>query len=170
MRGRKPKPLEQAAREGNPRKKAKADLEPIVMAGRGRPPTPAYLNPRAKRLWGAIVRDMERGNVLDKADAGMIEGAAVMWARAIEAGLDIDKRGTVYDVVRVGRDGTEWTAREVNPNVRIERDCRAQFARLAEMLGLSPVARARLGIATRRPGRTLDEELADLTDPDRLDH
>jgi hypothetical protein len=48
---------------------------------------------------------------------------------------------------RTGRDGATWEQRLPHPLLAAERAAWREFRMLAEQLGLSPVARARLGLA-----------------------
>jgi phage terminase small subunit len=63
------------------------------------------------------------------------------------AGADIDKQGLTISVTRTGRDGASWEQRLPHPLLAAERAAWREFRMLAEQLGLSPVARARLGLA-----------------------
>jgi phage terminase small subunit len=77
----------------------------------------------------------------------VLAGAAQLFARAVDADADIDKHGLAISVTRTGRDGASWEQRLPHPLLAAERAAWREFRMLAEQLGLSPVARARLGLA-----------------------
>src|SRR5882762_7935641 len=141
MKGRPPIPHERHALEGTLR----SDRHPpnaFQIGGRGLPPVPEHLSESAQTAWNEISSSMRESNVLDVADASVLEGACVMWGRAREARLLIEQEG----LTAIGaRGGTV-----AHPALKIERDSWALFLRYAEQLGLSPSARARLTAAVRR--------------------
>ena len=156
MRGRPPKPIEQHRREGTLRPERHA-ATPLLVGGRGELERPAWLSGLAAAAWDALYAHLSAAGVLDVADAGVLEGAAVAWARAREAGALVNRDGMTREVTRFGRDRTEFTTVEQHPAVRIERDSWALFLRLGEQLGLTPAARARLGNAGAQGRDFLDE-------------
>jgi P27 family predicted phage terminase small subunit len=119
----------------------------VLIAGREVPKRPDWLGPTATRAWDAMLADLTEGRVLDRADSGVLAGAAQLFARAVDAGADIDKHGLTVSVTRTGRDGASWEQPLPHPLLAAERAAWREFRMLAEQLGLSPVARARLGQA-----------------------
>jgi P27 family predicted phage terminase small subunit len=139
--GRKPKPVEQRRREGNPRQH-KAP-EPVLVAGR--PMTeelaeaPEHLPAHAKKFWkDAIVRLADVG-ILDRVDTATLELMAMQYARARQAADVIEREGLMSE-------GSKGQPRP-HPAVQIERLATADFLRIAEHFALTPVARTRLGLA-----------------------
>jgi P27 family predicted phage terminase small subunit len=127
---------------------------------------PGGLSARQKTAWKTIVRDLEASALLDRADAGMIEAAAVAW------GLAGDARAAAKGRVLVPgqREGTQVA----NPAIKIQRDAWAQFRAIAAELGLSLAARGRLGLTLARgahherpPDRSGDEQLDELGESPR---
>jgi phage terminase small subunit len=59
---------------------------------------PDWLGPTATRAWDAMMADLTEGGVLDRADSGVVAGAAHLFARAVDAGADIDKHGLTISV------------------------------------------------------------------------
>lgn len=138
MKGRPPIPHERHELEGT-RRNDRHPPHAFQIGGRGLPPVPEHLSESAQTAWNEISTAMAASNVLDVADASVLEGACVMWGRAREARLLIEQEG----LTAIGaRGGTI-----AHPALKIERDSWALFLRYAEQLGLSPSARARLGIS-----------------------
>ena len=129
---------------------------PVVIGGRIAPPMPAGLNGREQTCWRAIVTDLVRADAIDHADAGILEAAAVAWARAREARVGVHAGGLVEDTPQ---------GRIENRYLSIERASWKEFRALAESLPLSPWGRARLGLKGAAPG---DQVAADIGLPPRL--
>lgn len=151
MKGRKPTVPEVTRRRGETQ-----ELPVTVIGGRHRPPRPPALDPDMLDAWNFIVKDLEAADVLDHADAGVIEAACVFWGRARQA------RSAMQ-----GEDILTKTPQGPVPNrlLQIEKDSWREFRALAESLPLSPYGRARLGLKTRGPRSTID---ADIGRPPRL--
>lgn len=151
--GRKPKPLAKHLEEGTYRRHrhGKPEESPeLTSATKGLHwRMPAGLSARQKTAWKTIVRDLEASALLDRADAGIIEAAAVAW------GLAGDARAAAKGRVLVPgqREGTMIA----NPAIKIQRDAWAQFRSIAAELGLSLAARSRLGLSLARGGQRRDE-------------
>lgn len=143
MRGRKPAPLEQRRIEGNPRQHALPD--PVLIGGRGVPATPQGLTPAMRAVWRLMIRDLAESGVLDRADAGMVEAAAVFLGRAREARKLLNTEG----ILAVNSQG-----RVAHPAIAIERGSWTEFRQIAEHMGLSPAARARLGLSGHKETMT----------------
>lgn len=156
--GTKPKPVEQALRDGthpsripNPplRTSVEADVE-----------IPEYFNSYQKKAWRELVQMLTDLDVLDDADAAVVETTAAMIGRMREARKEL----LTADMVDVTQRGAEvpsaWW--------KIEREASLQVARLLGELGLTPSARARLansGTRSKKPEDALD---AFLGEPGRL--
>lgn len=116
---------------------------------------PPDLSDEALDVWESLCDDLESGGILDRADGAMIEGAAVLLGRVREARRVLNDQGLTYESARTG-------APTLRPEFRVEREAWGAFRMFAEHLGLSPVARARLGLAgqaARAATPTWDEVL-----------
>src|SRR5215469_10466406 len=101
MRGRKPKPIQQQINEGDPRKrgvhKLEERLEAEPKASRGLPPCPHHLSDRARTAWNFWRDELELMGLAFGPDAAMLEGAVVMYARAVEADLILQRDGLTLE-------------------------------------------------------------------------
>lgn len=159
MKGRPRKPVEQARREGNPGHRPLPQA--FVLGGRERPAEPPNLSPLQLEAWTTIVDDLEGGGVLDKADAGLIEAAAVFWGRARQARASLARQAIEHETgIRELDPLLAYSARGYtkNPLLQVERDSWHEFRLVAENLGLSPGARARLGLGAPGQGRSTVED------------
>lgn len=151
--GRKPTPTEEKRRNGNPGKRGMPQA--TLVGGRRVPARPPHLSAPMRSAWNVMVEDLEAGGVLDHADGGTIEAAAVFWGRAREARAELTRQAAAY---RKGERelphlmATTARGYTANPLIAIERESWGQFRLIAENLGLSPVARARLGMVRRAQG------------------
>jgi len=96
------------------------------------------------------VRDLTSADAIDRADAGVLEAAAVAWARAREARVHVNREGLV--------EGSSQ-GRVENRYLAIERASWKEFRALAESLPLSPWGRARLGMKTQAPADQVEREI-----------
>jgi P27 family predicted phage terminase small subunit len=145
MRGRHPKPGVIRQLEGN---RSRTPI-PNQATGLGEPVINPDLSPDEQRFWYAIVDSLPPG-LLSRADEQALERAAVAWARFWECRKLITQLGMI---VR----GPNGPVR--NPLLIVERDAREELHRAGEVLGLSPVARARIVTSDGQPG---DDPLAVL--------
>lgn len=112
------------------------------------------LDPVVRKAWQAITKVLGEANILDLADAGAVEAAAVALVRARAFAAHVQEHGEIRTVMKTSRDGFEYEVQEVNPAVRAERDAWLAWLRFAEQLGLTPSARARLANAGTGAGQT----------------
>ena len=145
MKGRKPIPAETRRARGEA-----ARALPVVIGGRTAPRMPRGLDYRMKVAWNTIVRDLTSADAIDRADAGVLEAAAVAWARAREARVHVNREGLV--------EGSSQ-GRVENRYLVIERASWKEFRALAESLPLSPWGRARLGMKTQAPADQVEREI-----------
>ena len=151
--GRKATPTEVKRRNGNPGKRGLPQA--TLVGGRRRPAQPPGLSASMVTAWRTMIGDLEAGGVLDHADAGMIEAAAVFWGRAREARSELAKQAEAHR--RKRRELSHLLAETArgytsNPLIAIERESWGQFRMIADNLGLSPHARASLGMVRRAQG------------------
>lgn len=143
--GRKPVPAETRRARGE-----RSRPLPVVIGGRHAPAMPPGLNARMKTCWTAIVTDLVRADAIDHADAGIIEAAAVAWARAREARAAMDGQPLIIATPQ---------GQVPNRLLDIERASWKEFRALAETLPLSPWGRARLGLKSRPTGDQVEQDI-----------
>lgn len=150
--GRPPVPAEVRAQRGE-----KDRALPVVIGGRVAPEMPPFMDAEMKRCWNTIVDDLVSADVIDHADAGVIESAAIFWARARAARRDM--RGQPLLIL---------TPQGQVPNrlLDIERNSWQHFRALAESLPISPWGRARLGLKSK--GAVGKDSTDDIGLPPRL--
>ena len=149
--GRKPVPAETRRARGE-----QSRPRPVVIGGRIAPDMPHGLNERMKTCWRAIVTDLVRADAIDHADAGIIEAAAVAWARAREARAAMHGQPLIISTPQ---------GQVPNRLLDMERAWWKEFRALAESLPLSPWGRARLGLKSAAPS---DQVSQDIGLPPRL--
>jgi P27 family predicted phage terminase small subunit len=160
MRGRKPKPVEQRHREGNP---GHRDVPEAVLVG-GRPrleecsEPPEHLPAPAKEFWRFSVERLIEAGIVDLVDLPALEGLCITYARARQAGRVVERVGHF----QVGTRGQTIQ----HPALRVEREAWRDFYSMAEHFAITPIARTRLGLANLQ-GKRLREEMGDaLGTPD----
>lgn len=155
MRGRKPKPVEQRRRAGNPGKRPLP--EPVVIGGRTQSLDPPEPFPEAARvLWDELVPILSEVGVLSPVDRPALIALCRQWARAQAAAEQIEQGGQ-QTLLSTGSTGQVIE----HPLLGIERAASALLLRFAEQYGLTPVARTRLGLAELQR-RTLARELSEV--------
>jgi P27 family predicted phage terminase small subunit len=151
LTGRPKKPTQIKILEGNRGKFAKASLKPDAR-GIGRPRMPAHLIPEEQELWQDVIASLPVG-LLSRADEAALERMAVAWAEFREAQQMIRKTGKLVQ-------SPQGPVR--NPLFVIRNQASREMHLAGEVLGLSPVARARLA-ASETPD---DDPMALLLGPD----
>jgi len=155
--GRKPKPIEQRIREGNPGHRPIP--EPLIVKGRlannitVEPPDD--LPPDAKDLWRTVVPSLLEVGILDAVDLPAMEAMCTQWAYGKQASRVVSEKG----VLARGASGQIME----HPALGTVRKSHEMFARFAAEYGLTPSARARLGLAHMQ-GRALQAELGGIVD------
>jgi P27 family predicted phage terminase small subunit len=143
MRGRKPKPALIREAEGNPgHHPLHLDLE-----AKGKPTMPNYLNDEEKMLWRSIEKAFPRG-LLTGADTQAVERMAVAWAAFRECCRKI----AVDGFTAIGSTGQAT----ISPIVKLRNMTAREMHSAGEVLGLSPIARARI----TQPEHAPDDPLA----------
>lgn len=150
--GPKPKPTEQAIREGV--RKDRVPNPPLRSGPGVDPEMPPHLNQFQQDAWAELIDALKSLDVLDNADLMIVETAAAMLGRMREA-----RKELLYaDMVEV----TQRGASVPSPWWKIEREASLQVHKLLAELGLSPSARARLansGAKSKKPDEMLDDFL-----------
>jgi len=134
-KGRPPNPRREKAGTGHRPLPGKAKPVEIVPADTFDLSPPQSIPAEARELWRRACAELE-GKGLLEADLPLVEMLVAAahrnrQARALVAKLDLLVKGDRGPVV--------------NPLLKVEKDTAATYLRLAETLGLSPAARARLG-------------------------
>lgn len=156
--GPKPKPVEQAQRDGT--HPSRIPNPPLRTGVEAKVSIPEGLNPFQVLAWQEIVKMLTDLDVLDSADAAVVETAAAMLGRMREAREELN-RSNMVEVTQRGAEvpSAFW---------RIEREAGLQVAKLLAELGLTPSARARLansGTKSQKPEDAFDEFMGE---PGRL--
>lgn len=159
MRGRRPKPVEQRALEGNPGKRP----VPARVAIGGDPPEaieepPRHLDGDAQFWWREAVPVLRRVGIVDVVDRPSLEMCACAYSRFRSANRLLRKQGIYV------RDAKTGEIRE-HPALRTEREAMVAYQRIAEQYGLTPVARTRLGLAELQRlslAQELDQSLGEV--------
>lgn len=152
MRGRKPKPVEQRRREGNPGHRPLP--ETVLVGGRGVPKKPAGLPTEAKKAWDDLAPLLHKANMLDKADLFAFECLVLQVARMKEATAHINEHGITIE----GSMGQQVE----NPMIRAERAAQSEVRKWCERFGLDPSSRTRMGLAEQSrkpPEKELEDQI-----------
>lgn len=149
MKGRKPKPTEVKALEGNPGKRPLP--EPVRIGDPVAPDPPDDLPPEAVEFWNDTVRLLGEAGVIHSADRSALIALSVQWARAERARKVLAEEG--YFAL-----GSMGQIVE-HPALAVERQAHSMFLRFAEHYGLTAVARARIGLVNQKR-RTLASDMA----------
>jgi P27 family predicted phage terminase small subunit len=99
---------------------------------------PKYLSPAARRWWKEVTEAYE----LEPHHLKVLEVACRTWDRLTEAQAALRKHGATYE--------DRFSQPRARPEVAVERDCTATFARLVRDLGLDIEPAKPVG---RPPGR-----------------
>ena len=116
---------------------------PVVVAGRTAPKPAAYLTPGQKREFRRLVKEL--GVILDSADRGLVELAAIQ--ADIIATCNAMLATSLTDEVTRGayRGTTGFTVEEPSVYFRMRQDAAKELRQLYGELGIGPGARAALG-------------------------
>jgi P27 family predicted phage terminase small subunit len=128
-----------------------------VRFGRRPPEKPHDLPADASALWDSVVPILYDNGAADAVDGAVLEILVTQYARMKQAQRIVAEQGPLS----LGHAGN---LRE-HPALGIERNAAALVLKIAEMVGLSPVGRARLGIAAAVRRQTVGDGLADRIGP-----
>lgn len=163
MRGRKPKPTSQQIAEGDPRKLGKHKLTQKLNAEppavKGFPPCPDHLSEMARDAWIFLADEIAKMNLDCRPDALMLEGAALNYARAVRADMQVQRDGLVIEEACIDKETGERIVLKMkaHPAVAISNQAWRQVRSFCSEFGLSPVSRTRLSVDRQ-------EKLPDLAD------
>jgi P27 family predicted phage terminase small subunit len=130
-RHRRPGPIKEL--EGNRAKQGKAKLKPDPR-GIGQPRMPDHLTEIERELWADVVASLPVG-LLSRADDAVLERMATAWARWRRVKIKIDETG---DLVKSSMGPVR------SPLYPVLHAAEREMQSCGEVLGLSPVSRARL--------------------------
>lgn len=170
MKGRKPKVVEQRRLEGDVSHRPPAT--PALIGGRPdddeKIPAPPNFSRHQTAVWRVVLADLRDGGILDRADLSTVEAfaTALGHVREIRAALKIIRstekslmaaEGAPDDPVRSAlakadlghllADAARGT--QANPMLSQERGFLTEARQIGEHLGLSPMARTRLGLEAK---------------------
>lgn len=148
MKGRRPKATEARRRDGNTSHRPAVD--PVLVGGRvdehERIRIPPHLSRQMRAVWKIVIDDMRAGGILDRADLVTVEQFAVALGRAREIReylRSLQTKEEPFGHLLAETQRGNWTA---NPLLSKEKDFLTEARQVGEHLGLSPVARTRLGL------------------------
>ena len=150
-RGPAPEPRELREAKGNPSRRPLP--VPVVVGERvafTAPLAPAGLGERATAVWDELARMVTDAQMLTVSDLAALEALAVQIARARQA-----REALEGQPLAVAGAQSQWI---VNPLVRVERDAWTLVLKIAREFGMTPSARASLGL-TMTQGRSLAFDL-----------
>lgn len=150
--GRLPKPLEQHIQEGTFRKD-RHGVAIVTTPGHGiaHLGAPSHLTPLQQDVWLEIARLLE--TLVRESDVPMVEMAAVAYAGYREAQKMIDQEGIIF--VDANDNLKE------HPAVRVAQRYMEQFTKISDRFGLTPTARAKLGINLGNLEKTKSQLMAE---------
>ena len=152
MRGRKPKPVEQKLREGNPGQRRLP--EPLRFGEPGSLEPPALLPPEGRELWNEFVPLLAQQRIVDVVDRAALTVLCLQWARCCQAAAVLAEQGLFV----LGSTGQPVE----HPALAIERQADALLLRYCEQYGLTAAARARIAAGTRVARSDAEEELRSI--------
>ncbi|MBB4663170.1 phage terminase small subunit P27 family [Conexibacter arvalis] len=120
---------------------------------------PEHLPKDAQEFWREVVPQLASIGMVDRIDKVVLELLCTQYARARQAQRVVTEDGHFAL-------GAAGQIKE-HPAVKIEREATIVFLRLCEQVGIGPVARARLGLASLH-GRALANEMDSAFGPVHL--
>ena len=147
MKGRKPVPAEQRRQEGD--RSHRPPIQPNVVGGRldegERIKPPPNLSRHMRAVWTVVVDDLRAGGVLDRADLVSVEAFAVALGRTREIRAYLRSLQTKDEPFgHLLADSSRGT--QAHPLLAHERGFLTEARQIGENLGLSAMARTRLGL------------------------
>ncbi len=150
-RGRTPKPIEQKIREGTLQSRDKKT--PLVIGGRELPKPSEHLSDIEKDRFHAIVESLKDSGILDTADRGMIELAAMEEANIVECNTLLAEHDAFIEHTQ-DRGATNLVE---HPAKASKRKSIQALRQIYAEIGIGPASRARLkglGVETAKATRT----------------
>lgn len=156
QRGPAPRSIEEHKRLGTHRPERNA-ATPLVIGGRTLPKPAPYLTPGQKKQFRRITKLLAQGNLLDAADAGVVELTAIEVDKLVVANAHLADSLTL-EITKKGRDNTTWTETVMSPYLKVRDSAVQQLRYLYRELGIGPSARAALanaGVSGKPPAKGL---------------
>jgi P27 family predicted phage terminase small subunit len=158
--GRPPKPVAEKLRAGETRP---SRLQEVVRVSRRVQATdvaepPEHLDVDAARWWSEVAPVLADAGLLERADRYVLAMAAECWSELQGANRVIRDR-EVGGFFALG----STSQLVVHPALKIRADAQMRFSRLITELGLTPLSRARLGVAVFTAG-VMQQEMQELLD------
>ena len=157
--GRNARPIESKRADGTLR--SRDAKTPLILGGRGNPEPSAYLSEGERECFAEIVDVLRNANILDLADAGMVELAAIERANVIRCNAILN--GDDADDANLGKNGLiimgSMGGPIANPAVAMRAKSLNHLRQLYNELGIGPAARARmqnLGVKGADPAQVLE--------------
>jgi P27 family predicted phage terminase small subunit len=129
-----------------------------VIGGRELPKPASYLTAPQRVHFNRIVRELSAANLLDTADRGMLELAAIELDVLAQCNKELADSLT-HEVTRGAYNGSEgYVVREISPFLKAREDAVNKLRTLYHELGIGPASRASLangGTTGKKPHQTL---------------
>ena len=123
-----------------------SESKKCVTAQTGKPRCPAWLDPKAKQAWKAIIPELEKLGVIATCDGKALALLCEAFAEWKNAKEKVSKMGEVIPIKNP--DGSLKYLQQ-NPYVSIARKSGSDLLRLLREFGLTPASRTRIEIATQ---------------------
>jgi P27 family predicted phage terminase small subunit len=146
--GRKPKPARLKLIDGNPGQRP-IQTEPEPDRTIADFDCPEHLVGEARAEWMRLYPDMAAKRVITRWDRAALSAYCTAWGLLVEAETKCNVDGVMLVAQRT-------KVMRVNPWVSIARHAKVELLRFAAELGLTPVARARLGTIEAKPESASD--------------
>lgn len=147
MRGRKPKPPEQRALDGDTRRQG-ANIFALAQARAPKPTgklkPPRTLTPEARKVWRQLTHELEGTGVLRSTDSIVFGQLCQVIVDIEEVQETIRRDGLMVEVTVVGKDGETYTNEKAHPLLGQRNQLRRQLASLAAEFGLTASSRSRV--------------------------
>jgi P27 family predicted phage terminase small subunit len=147
MPGRKRKPADQRASEGNPgHRPIPVELDFAAAGEIGKPPS--WLDKDAKKEYRRITAALAALDMLRATDVGVMASYAVAYSRWIAAEKAIASNPTGPVVKVTGSQGQEkWIK---HPSLLVSSEAQKQMLRAGSLLGLNPVDRCKISASPKQ--------------------
>lgn len=136
LRGRPPKTRAQHAAAGDP-SKCGADKRAEPVPRSAEPQCPEYFDAEARKFWEEVAAELKALGHFYNADRAIIEAYCLAYRNLLLAEKDIQAGGIVEATLQGSKK---------NPAVAVMTESAKKIQELGSLLGLNPIARARIGI------------------------
>jgi P27 family predicted phage terminase small subunit len=153
MPGRHPKLIEAIDEDNTRTRYTRAEIDarrehtPRVEGNRLRPPS--WLDPVARKEWRRIVRLADKAELYSDLDANALGMYCMAYSRAVNAYAEYKKLEEKYRGEDDSRTVMVTSRGKTNPLLKLAMEAEEQCRKWSALLGLDPVARARMGLARK---------------------